>query len=74
MPAKLSIEHVLERTIFALRWLMAPIYLGLTIGLLVVVFLRELAHYLPRALETSAETAIQTALTLIDLCLVGNCW
>lgn len=74
MPAKLRIEHVLERTIFALRWLMAPVYLGLglTIGLLMVVFLRELAHYLPQAMEMSAETAILTALTLIDLCLVGN--
>jgi uncharacterized protein (TIGR00645 family) len=74
MSAKFSIEHVLERTIFALRWLMAPVYLGLglTIGLLMVVFLRELAHYLPQAMEMSVETVILVALTLIDLSLVGN--
>lgn len=74
MPAKLSFEQVLERTLFALRWLMAPVYLGLglTIGLLMIVFLREVAYYLPQAMEMSVETAILAALTLIDLCLVGN--
>lgn len=53
---------------------MAPVYLGLglTIGMLMVVFVRELLHYLPQAWTMSVETAILAALTLIDLSLVGN--
>ena len=41
------IERMLERSIFQSRWLMAPFYLGLIVGLLIllVTFLRDLAHF-----------------------------
>jgi uncharacterized protein (TIGR00645 family) len=67
------IEDLLERGLFASRWLMAPFYLGLVITLLMlaVVFVQELVHGLPRALA-SPEEAILLALSLIDLSLAGN--
>jgi len=71
---KSSAERVLERTLFASRWLMAPIYLGLiaALGGLVVVFFLELVHDLPQALGERPEHMIILALALIDLSLAGN--
>ncbi len=68
------VEQGFEKLLFASRWLLAPIYLGLVaaLGLLVVVFLRELFHYLPMALEMSDEKVILLILSLIDLALAGN--
>lgn len=68
------IERGFERTLFATRWLMAPMYLGLSLALamLVVVFLREVAYYLPQMFELTADKAILVALTLIDLTLAAN--
>lgn len=74
MAAKRQIETSFERGLFAARWLMAPMYLGLAIALLmlVVVFMRELAYYAPQMLTMDAEEVILAALTLIDLSLAGN--
>lgn len=71
---KSSLEVVLERILFASRWLMAPIYLGLIVALggLIVVFFTELAHDLPQALGERPEHMIILALALIDLSLAGN--
>lgn len=68
------LEIAFERTLFAMRWLMAPVYLGLALMLvmLMVVFLRDLGHYLSIVFELKTEDAILAALTLIDLTLVGN--
>lgn len=67
-------ERLLERTLFASRWLMAPIYLGLIFALLglIVVFFHELVHELPAALSERPEHMIILALSLIDLSLAGN--
>lgn len=67
-------ERSLERFLFASRWLMAPMYLGLVaaLGMLSVVFLRELYTYVPQMLEMKAEDVILVVLTLIDLTLAGN--
>jgi uncharacterized protein (TIGR00645 family) len=69
-----SIEHSFERGLFASRWLMAPMYLGLAIALamLTVIFVKELVYYIPQVLEMSAEKMILVALTLIDLTLAAN--
>jgi len=42
-----NLETKFERGLFASRWLMAPMYLGLVISLamLLVIFVRELAYY-----------------------------
>ncbi|PVE06355.1 YqhA family protein, partial [Limnohabitans sp. Rim28] len=44
-----SIENLLEALIFNSRWLLAPFYLGLVIGIvmLLVKFTQELFHVLP---------------------------
>jgi uncharacterized protein (TIGR00645 family) len=69
-----AVERGLERTLFASRWLMAPMYLGLAVSLamLVVVFLREVAYYAPQMLTITADGAILAVLTLIDLTLAAN--
>lgn len=67
-------ERIFEQFLFSARWLMAPMYLGLVIslGMLMVVFLRELAHYLPLVMQMDADKSILMILTLIDLTLAGN--
>ena len=67
-------ERMLEKFLFASRWLMAPMYLGLVLalGMLAVVFLRELFQYVPQIMDMKAEDVILVVLTLIDLTLAGN--
>ncbi len=67
-------ERRFERTLFASRWLMAPMYLGLVVALamLSVVFLRELFHYAPQVFTMQSEDVILVVLTLIDLTLAAN--
>ena len=74
MGLKPLIETRFERGLFASRWLMAPMYLGLVVSLamLVVVFTRELIHYAPQAFTMTSEQVILVVLTLIDLSLAGN--
>ena len=74
MGLKPAAETGFERGLFASRWLMAPMYLGLVVALamLAVVFLRELAYYAPKILSLTSEDAILAVLTLIDLTLAGN--
>lgn len=75
MPIEKSpVERWLERGLFASRWLMAPIYVGLVIALaaMIVVFFQELAHGLPVIFSSKPEFAIIFSLSLIDLSLAGN--
>jgi uncharacterized protein (TIGR00645 family) len=74
VTSKPDLERRFEHTLFAARWLMAPIYLGLAIALvmLVIVFARDLVYYAPRVVSASSEQAILVVLTLIDLALAGN--
>ena len=74
MSGKPSIENSFERTLFASRWLMAPMYLGLVVSLIMLVFIfgRDIVYYLPKLTTMSSEDAILVALTLIDLTLAAN--
>ena len=67
-------EPRLERMLFATRWLMAPMYVGLVAALLmmVIVFARQILYYVPQAFTMTGETAILASLTLIDLTLAAN--
>jgi uncharacterized protein (TIGR00645 family) len=71
---KPSIETAFERGLFNARWLMAPMYLGLVVslGMLTLIFVRELLTYLPKALTMTADQGILAILTLIDLSLAAN--
>lgn len=68
------VEMMMERLIFASRWVLAPFYLGLvvTLCMLLVKFLQELIHVVPMVFEMSETTMILTMLTMIDLSLAGN--
>jgi uncharacterized protein (TIGR00645 family) len=74
MSEKPSVETRFERGLFASRWLMAPMYLGLVVALAMmsVIFVKELAYYIPKTLEMTAEEMILAVLTLIDLTLAAN--
>ena len=68
------VEQKFEKALFASRWLMAPMYMGLVValGMLTLIFMRELYDYLPHVLDSKSEDAILLVLTLIDLTLAGN--
>jgi len=74
MTEKGGLERTFEQSLFASRWIMAPMYLGLVamLALLAVVFLREIVYYLPQVMELSPDKTILVILTLIDLTLAGN--
>jgi len=67
-------ERMLEQTLFASRWLLAPFYLGLAASLLVLLYKfgqkgLDLVLHLP---QSSGNEIIIAVLSLIDLSLVGN--
>ena len=68
------VERGFERLLFASRWLMAPMYLGLVLalGTLAIVFVRELFYYAPQVFDMKSEDVILVVLTLIDLTLAAN--
>jgi len=74
MAQKPNLESQFERGLFASRWLMAPMYLGLVISLamLLVIFVKELAYYVPQVFSMTADQGILAILTLIDLSLAAN--
>ncbi len=74
MSDKPNIESQFERGLFASRWLMAPMYLGLVVSLamLTVIFIKELIYYASKVLTMSADQGILAVLTLIDLSLAAN--
>ena len=69
-----GLETGFERLLFGARWLLAPIYAGMVLTLLVIVavFARELIVELGRLGTLNGEEAILLALSLIDLSLTGN--
>lgn len=69
-----ALERAIENTIFASRWLMAPLYLGLIVALaiLIVTFFRELVIQAPQVLSMDETDIILLVLTLVDLSLAGN--
>ncbi|MBU1190395.1 MAG: TIGR00645 family protein [Gammaproteobacteria bacterium] len=67
-------ERFVEGTLYASRWLLAPVFLGLSLALLAlsIKFFQELAHMLPLVLEMSESDLVLTILALVDLSLVGS--
>lgn len=65
------VERVIERLLFASRWLLAPIYLGLSIALLAlgIKFFQELWHLLAHIVELAESDMI---LAMIDMALVAS--
>lgn len=68
------IERLIERFLFAGRWLLVPLYIGLTLVLVLfsVKFFQELLHLVPALSDLHESDLILAALSLADLVLVGN--
>ena len=67
-------EQKFERLLYAGRWLLAPVYLGLSFVLLLlcIKFFLELFHMFPLLLSMKEGELVLRALTLIDISLVGG--
>ncbi|MFL1502231.1 TIGR00645 family protein [Pseudomonas sp. O64] len=67
-------ERFIENTMYASRWLLAPIYLGLSLGLLILAlkFFQEIIHVIPNIFTMLEADVILLLLSLIDMALVGG--
>ncbi|CAD5378889.1 conserved membrane hypothetical protein [Pseudomonas sp. OF001] len=67
-------ERLIENTMYAARWLLAPIYFGLSLALLALAlkFFQEIFHVLPHVFELAEAELILVLLSLIDMALVGG--
>ena len=67
-------ERMFERTFYAARWFLAPVFLGLSLALiaLAIKFFQEIFHVLPNVLSLSEGDLILSLLSLIDMGLVGG--
>jgi uncharacterized protein (TIGR00645 family) len=74
MDLRTKIEHTAEKLMYNSRWVLAPIYMGLSLTLIAlsVKFFQELYHFLPHLLIISEGELILKILSLIDLVLVGG--
>ncbi len=68
------LERFIERLLYGSRWLLAPIYLGLSLGLiaLAVKFFQEVIEAFSHIIAISEPDLVLVVLALIDLSLVGS--
>ena len=69
-----KVEVAIETVMYRSRWLLAPIYLGLTLALLAlgIKFFQEAFHLLPHIIEISEADMVLVVLSLIDIAMVGG--
>ena len=67
-------ERFIENAMYASRWILAPIYFGLSLGLLALAlkFFQEVFHVIPNVFALSESDLILVILSLIDMTLVGG--
>ena len=67
-------ESIIERTMYAARWLLAPIYIGLSLTLVAlgIKFFQEVFHLIPHVLEMTEADVVLIVLSLIDIALVSG--
>ncbi|WP_462381178.1 TIGR00645 family protein [Pseudomonas sp. Marseille-QA0892] len=67
-------ERFIENLMYTSRWLLAPIYMGLSLAVLALAlkFFQELYHLLPHVFEKTEADLILVVLSLIDMALVGG--
>lgn len=68
------LEKPLERLLFASRWLLAPLYLGLALALIVlgIKFFQEAFHVIVQVTTLAEADLVLTVLAMIDIVLVGS--
>lgn len=67
-------ERFFENMMYASRWILAPVYFGLSLGLLALAikFFQEIFHVLPNIFSLAEADLILTLLSLVDMTLVGG--
>lgn len=68
------LERAIENVLYASRWILAPIYLGLSAGLVLlgIKFFEEVLHALPSVLTFKETDLVLLILSLVDMALVGG--
>jgi len=68
------VEHGGERFLFASRWLLAPLYVGMVVAVVAVgiKFFQELWHLVTHIVGFTGDEVIGSILALIDLALLAN--
>ena len=69
-----KIERIIEKTLYASRWLLTPIYLGLALTMiaLCVKFFQEIFHIFYDIVAITESDLVLSILSLIDMSLVGS--
>jgi len=67
-------EFLIEKTLFASRWLLAPVFLGLSLALLALgfKFFQEAFHVFTHLIDMPEPDLVLTVLAMIDIALVGS--
>jgi len=67
-------EATLERLLYGSRWILAPLYLGLSLALILlgIKFFQEVLHFFPLILATKESDMVLAILSLVDMALVGG--
>lgn len=67
-------EKLVESLMYSSRWILAPIYFGLSLVLLAlgIKFFQEIFHVIPQLLSMKDTDLILVSLTLVDIALVGG--
>jgi uncharacterized protein (TIGR00645 family) len=69
-----KLEEIIERALFASRWILAPIFLGLSLALMAlgVKFFQEAWHVFQHLLTMEESDLVLIVLSMIDIALVGS--
>ena len=69
-----QLENLLEKAMFSSRWLLAPIYvvLSLTLFVIMVKVIQEFIHEFSHFLEMSINDLLLFVLHIVDMALIGN--
>ena len=67
-------ESFFEKLFYSARWILAPLFLGLSLALLALAlkFFQEVWHVLPHVFELSESDLILSLLSMVDMGLVGG--
>ena len=67
-------ESLFEKLFYSARWILAPLFLGLSLALLALAlkFFQEVWHVLPPVFELSESDLILSLLSMVDMGLVGG--
>ena len=67
-------ERTIEKLLFASRWILAPVYLGMSLALIAlgIKFFTEVYHLMHTIMEVTEADMVLRLLALIDMVLVGS--